>query len=192
MAQLTESKWEKSLTFTPLTKMTSLKDENQRWALWLIALGCDEQSAKAYLRSLSCSNQSICNITQLIAWSEAMDEIASEQDWKLAVLRLGKTPTVSWITMVNKSGLAVEKAYRDEIIANAIRWMEQMPVYEVKELAINGHDLLSALPLKGPAIRTVLQKLLEQVALGKLENKKADLIAYATRWFTKGGRELES
>lgn len=79
MAQLTESKWEKSLTFTPLTKMTSLKDENQRWALWLIALGCDEQSAKAYLRSLSCSNQSICNITQLIAWSEAMDEIASEQ-----------------------------------------------------------------------------------------------------------------
>lgn len=178
-AGLTEANWKGSLQYVPLANVTKIRDPIQRWALWLIALDCNEKTGKQFLRDLTCSGKWIRQISRLLAWKEAMKLIQGEQDWKLAVLQFNAASAASWITLMEQCGIGAEENYNTEVMQHAYTWLEEMPVKEVKELAITGHDLLPLPGVQGPLIRHVLQVLLQEVALGRVNNEKEALLNYA-------------
>ena len=49
----------------------------------------------------------------------------------------------------------------------------------VSQLAVNGRDLMAAGIPAGPALRRVLEALLEEVITGRLPNEKTELLAFA-------------
>jgi tRNA nucleotidyltransferase (CCA-adding enzyme) len=56
-------------------------------------------------------------------------------------------------------------------------WWQEMPVKRLKELQINGRDLLKVLQKPaGPWLKEKLNELLQQVALGRLPNEREDLL----------------
>ena len=57
--------------------------------------------------------------------------------------------------------------------------LAEQACFSLKDLAVNGHDLL-ALGLKGPAIGSALQTLLEAVMDGKVDNEKSALLQSLT------------
>ncbi len=56
-----------------------------------------------------------------------------------------------------------------------------MKVFGMRDLAVDGHDLMAAGVEAGPAVGKALRACLQAVVDGELENERAALIAYATR-----------
>ena len=69
--------------------------------------------------------------------------------------------------------IASDEAYLNQVDT----WMDEGVCLSIKDLAINGRDLLE-LGLKGPAIQEGLVSLLEAVLAERIRNEKASLIAY--------------
>ena len=77
-------------------------------------------------------------------------------------------------------------AARDAAIAHVDEWaalirqiLAQKPCLVVKDLAVDGKDLLQLGMAPGPQVGRLLNGMLEQVAEGTLENDRAALLAYA-------------
>ena len=68
----------------------------------------------------------------------------------------------------------------DQIDALLQEILEENSCLTIRDLAVNGHDLL-ALGLEGPAIGNCLQQLLDQVIDEKISNERAALLAAAKR-----------
>ncbi len=66
-------------------------------------------------------------------------------------------------------------AHLEQAAEEARALLAQRPCLTLKELAVNGRDALAA-GLEGPAIGRALHSLLEQVAEGKLPNRREDLL----------------
>ncbi|WP_254634498.1 CCA tRNA nucleotidyltransferase [Paenibacillus sp. GbtcB18] len=70
----------------------------------------------------------------------------------------------------------------DVYLENGEPWIRMMPVYSVKDLAVGGSDLMAQSGKKaGPWIGETLNRLLERVALGQLENTLEILMTEASR-----------
>ncbi|MGE6229420.1 CCA tRNA nucleotidyltransferase [Paenibacillus chitinolyticus] len=70
----------------------------------------------------------------------------------------------------------------DVYLENGEPWIRMMPVYSVKDLAVGGSDLMVQSGQKaGPWIGETLNRLLERVALGQLENTLEILMTEAFR-----------
>ncbi|MVP00008.1 CCA tRNA nucleotidyltransferase [Paenibacillus lutrae] len=67
-----------------------------------------------------------------------------------------------------------------EYLLNGERWIADMPVYGVKDLAVGGSELMEAAGRKaGPWLGEVLNSLTERVALGELNNNREALLKAA-------------
>ncbi|MFD7524009.1 CCA tRNA nucleotidyltransferase [Paenibacillus chitinolyticus] len=70
----------------------------------------------------------------------------------------------------------------DVYLENGETWIRVMPIYSVKDLAVGGSDLMAQSGQKaGPWIGETLNRLLERVALGQLENTLEILMTEAFR-----------
>lgn len=72
-------------------------------------------------------------------------------------------------------------AHLEQAAAEARALLAHRPCLTLKELAVNGRDALAA-GLEGPAIGRALHGLLEQVAEGKLPNRREDLLPLLKQW----------
>lgn len=72
-----------------------------------------------------------------------------------------------------------EKARLDRVLALAEQAARDGACQTLRDLAINGHDLLAAGFAKGPAIGLVLGALLKKVVRGRLPNERGALLAAA-------------
>ncbi len=70
------------------------------------------------------------------------------------------------------------KAAFDDIRAAAEKILEEKECFSLKDLAVNGGDLIAAGFAPGPEMGKTLNKLLEAVMDGKAENEKEELIKY--------------
>ena len=68
-----------------------------------------------------------------------------------------------------------------ERMAALDRLLAEQPCFTLKDLALNGNDMM-ALGLKGPAVGQALQQLLEAVMDGRVTNEKADLNEFVTNF----------
>lgn len=66
--------------------------------------------------------------------------------------------------------------YYDELTAAAEKILKEEQCFSLRDLAVNGDDLLAAGITPGPEVGRLLNELLEMVIDGRLENTKADLM----------------
>ncbi len=98
--------------------------------------------------------------------------------------RLGEETFLQLIEVHRADTLALAPAYRDrvrtldETAALARSILAETPCLTLRDLAVDGHDLM-ALGLRGPALGRALNALLDRVLEGTLENRRETLLAAA-------------
>ncbi len=70
----------------------------------------------------------------------------------------------------------------DDELAHAAKWLNEHPVRTLKDLAIQGSDLIRDLSLQGPIIGMALEHLFDLVANGQLPNTYDALLKEANEW----------
>ena len=141
------------------------------------------EMADEMLRRLKCDNDTRETITLLVGWHDKNID-RTESGVCRALRRLGEE-NLRRLLMVKRAdnmGQAEEFRWvqteidRAEEILKKI--MEQEACFSLKQLAVNGRDLLQ-LGFSGPAVGRTLNRLLDEVVEGRLNNEKAELCAFA-------------
>ena len=145
--------------------------------------------AESRLSELRCDNKTKEAVIRLIRAHDSPIE-ESERIIKRRLASMGKELFFDLITLkrADTAGLAPEYAVRnahfDRLEAIANEMLEKDTCFSLKHLAVNGRDMLT-LGLKGKEIGTMLDRLLEEVIDGKVENDKQKLTDLAVTLLNK-------
>ena len=83
--------------------------------------------------------------------------------------------------MAQNPELAIRQEYLDQVVAVAEDIIAESQCFSLKDLAVNGRDLIEAGHRPGKELGHVLDQLLEQVLEDKLPNDKAKLLEFAQK-----------
>jgi tRNA nucleotidyltransferase (CCA-adding enzyme) len=156
---------------------------HQKWALLFFLLRADSQAAKAAMQALVFSKKTMEGVTAILQFHEYLsDESVSqhaEMRWKLGAVRFGKPVLLDWLAFSHAVPPGDSLPYR-EYTCRGNRWLEEIPLDHLSELAVSGADLVSGLQRPaGPWVGETLRMLYEKVALGELANEKDILLQAA-------------
>ena len=71
-------------------------------------------------------------------------------------------------------------SWRNELFKKRLEEVQKQP-FQIKDLKINGNDVMKLLKIKpGPQVGSILKKLFEKVSEGKIKNEKQDLLDQIT------------
>ena len=110
--------------------------------------------------------------------------------------RLGEEDFFALLALQRADSLALAPAYRgrvealDGIEAQARKLLQEAPCLALRDLAVNGRDLM-ALGLEGRAIGAALDRLLAAVLAGSLSNERAALLQNLTDFDAKNPDKKE-
>lgn len=141
-----------------------------------------ENKAKDILKRLKYDNETTEKVLKLIKYHDLVIENNEVQIKKL-LSKLGEEQFFRLLEIKKADTLAQSKdlAYRlnivDEISATANRVLEEAQCFSLKDLAVNGNDIM-ALGYKGKRVGEILNLLLENVIANNLPNSKEKLIEY--------------
>ena len=141
-----------------------------------------ENKAKDILKRLKYDNETTENVLKLIKYHDLVIENNEVQIKKL-LSKLGEEQFFRLLEIKKADTLAQSKdlAYRliivDEISATANRVLEEAQCFSLKDLAVNGNDIMT-LGYKGKRVGEILNLLLENVIANNLPNSKEKLIEY--------------
>ncbi|MBR7928003.1 CCA tRNA nucleotidyltransferase [Aerococcaceae bacterium zg-ZUI334] len=140
-----------------------LQDERLAWFLFTRGLGLDEKALQTFLRKWTHSNQFIQEVT----WLHQLYTILLER------------PLTNWevyyypIELIELLEVFL-KQQSQPIMSNARTLYDALPVYDKKEIVVNGKDLLTLLGLeKGNAqVGQLLHQIERAVVMNELANEK--------------------
>ena len=138
------------------------------------------QLADELLRRLRCDNETREMVVRLVDWHDRPIAL-TEQGVARALRRLGERDLRRLIQVKRADNLAQAPAYwtRQQELDLGEQLLEQVlaqnACFSLKQLAVNGRDLL-ALGLRGPAIGETLEALLNRVVDGELPNDREALL----------------
>ena len=141
-----------------------------------------ENKAKDILKRLKYDNETTEKVLKLIKYHDLVIENNEVQIKKL-LSKLGEEQFFRLLEIKKADTLAQSKdlAYRliivDEISATANRVLEEAQCFSLKDLAVNGNDIMT-LGYKGKRVGEILNLLLENVIANNLPNSKEKLIEY--------------
>ena len=141
--------------------------------------------AEGALRRLKCDKDTLDRVLYLV---EKHDTWLPDTERNMRRLLLHEDPAAlrDLLIVERCDALAHAPAAREAAVANVDKWsallervLAQKPCLSVKDLAVDGKDLLQLGMAPGPQVGRLLNGMLEQVAEGTLENDRAALLAYA-------------
>ena len=146
------------------------------------AVSCE--LAEGMLRRLKFPNAFRERVVRLIRWHDR-DIPRTDRGVGRALRLLGEEELRLLLALKRADNLAQAPAYRDrqaeidkgEAILD--RLLAEEACFSLRQLAVNGHDLL-ALGLRGVAVGRTLETLLNKVADGELPNERAALLKFVT------------
>ena len=139
--------------------------------------------ADQMLRRLKCSTEFRETVVRLVDWHDRMVQ-PTEKGVKKALRRLGEADLRRLIAVkrADNLGQAPEFRSRQQELDLGESILEQLlaegACFSLKQLAVNGHDLMR-LVITGPAIGRTLERLLDAVVNGDLPNERAALLTAA-------------
>ncbi|MCI3920318.1 CCA tRNA nucleotidyltransferase [Paenibacillus sp. TRM 82003] len=180
----------------PLESIGTLPDGTSRWGLWFVRMELTPEEAALNCKALRTPNAFAADIDRLlrlhgaVAGFEATIE-AARKAWVTAVLRYGVEASQRWLTMAPALPASALAASGTHAAAHGGRWLAEMPVAGLAELAVGGKDLLAAAGARkgGPWVSALLDRLLRAAALGELPNEREPLLAKAAAWLEAEGRD---
>ncbi len=139
--------------------------------------------ADTMLRRLRCDNATRETVVRLVDWHDRNIPL-TEKGVGRALRRLGETDLRRLILVKRADNLAQAPEYwtrqreldQGEAILNEI--LEKNACFSLKQLAVNGRDMLT-LGFSGPAIGQTLETLLNAVMEGNVPNEREALLAFA-------------
>lgn len=176
-----------------LTEWLSMIEEtNVRFSLLFLLLDSNSEEALTAMRTLTFSNQRFTEISDILSFHEwYLSEIESPSKranlaliLKLGTLKYGIMISRQWLQMITKvNELMIERfPYRAEwlqLVSHGEQWLLELPVVQLNDLKITGSDLIKMGCIPGPRIGQVLNIILEEAALGLIDNDKKQLMLRA-------------
>ncbi len=141
--------------------------------------------AEGALRRLKCDKDTLDRVLYLV---EKHDTWLPDTERNMRRLLLHEDPNAlrDLLIVERCDALAHAPAAREAAVANVDKWsallervLAQKPCLSVKDLAVDGKDLLQLGMAPGPKMGRLLKEMLEQVAEGTLENDRVALLSYA-------------
>ena len=182
-----------------------MSDVRARWASWFLQLELTADDAKSVCRFLTHPNKKTEQITDIIRFSQRLLEqlqmTRTEHEcavmWKRLTLHYGTEIADLYLAVLanelhnmnHSPAQSIIDQQKTMIWHHAQQWMAQMPITHVRQLAINGHQLLKYSGRKhGPWIRQTIDYLLDQVALARINNDQHTLITAAQQLWEEDER----
>jgi len=150
-----------------------------------------EKIAGSVLNRLRYDNDTIKTVTQLIHYhdSEILPENKYVKRWlnKIGEERLRQLVVINWADNMAKTDIHVyndiEKLTKIPPLIDEI--IEQEQCFSLKDLAVNGRDLIDENIAQGAKIGEILNKLVDMVIDGELPNNKFVLLEFAHNYVNK-------
>lgn len=138
--------------------------------------------AETIMRRLKYSNKDINKVITLIE-NHMIQIEANEKQLKRLIQKIGIEDLMNLLDLQEADQLSKNK---DNVkffkIRNLIKKIQDEDnVFSIKDLDINGHDLINVGLIEGPIINKILNQLLEEVVEGNIKNQKELLIDYAIK-----------
>jgi len=171
-----------------LTVLAVPEGVGTRWALLAVLLGWTEQEAESFARALRFSRERIDEVTTLVGQArQACPGEGATRHWQQLLLAHGLLRCLALADLCVAREAAGRPNALEQERAAAARLRERvraiyatMPVHSLKDLAVDGRDLLEAIGRPpGPWVGRLLRELLTRVACGELPNDKERLLEYA-------------
>lgn len=157
-----------------------ITDPEARWAYLYAVMETEADKLPAVLRKLTFAKRKANRIHQLLRLHERVvsEELATRMnrsdDWKMMSLTYGVDTACQWVSMARQTCLLPEAQ-----LADMEKWIAEMPVRALADLAVDGTILQQAGISSGPRLGRLLRHLFTQVALGKLDNTEEALLREA-------------
>ncbi|MFS0722616.1 CCA tRNA nucleotidyltransferase [Paenibacillus sp. 1P07SE] len=179
------------------TGLGQVAGTDARWAALCILCGLAGEASVQMLRTLRFAakradsvGQAVdfhCKIMQASAEMAEQTRDAAREAWIRAVLAAGRETAAMWLAVLQ--GDMLDNVAADELLApysSLSQWLTELQPATLQQLALGGHELQRLLNRSpGPWIRTLLQQLLVDAALGKVDNTKEALAERAAMLYTK-------
>lgn len=165
-------------------------DELVRWVLFIFGMDLTPEQAGSILRKLTFARhrwESVAGVLSFDRWlrdNEPNGSAALQRAFKLAAVRFGTLAAERWLAAAVAAADSGSEKFRsmDEVMREGGGWLDEMPVIELKQLALTGSDLAQSLGRPaGPWIGSLMRKLFELAALGELKNEKPALLEAAAQ-----------
>jgi tRNA nucleotidyltransferase (CCA-adding enzyme) len=192
---------DKCLNSEKLTKMRQYNDPDVRWACLFILLRLQSRQAEYALRQLTFSIKRINTIVRLLEvgeWleqrlSSRLDEKVQARDeavksiWIEAALAFGKPVLEAWLSLLPDAAeyYKISAPNYEAVLSHGNRWLNQIPVVKLQQLAISGDDIKKSGVAEGPKIGQLLNLLLRDAANGRVANSKEELMQLAAAYAKK-------
>ena len=140
------------------------------------------EMAENILRRLKYDNVTITDVCQLVKYHDHQIE-NSDKIIKRMLRRLGEKGFFDILDLkrADNLGQSEEFRYRQDILQelenSARRILDEKACFSIKDMAINGSDLIKLGMVQGPEIGEVLEMLLDRVISGEIKNDRQELIA---------------
>ena len=141
--------------------------------------------ADEMLRRLRCSNEFRDTVVRLVEWHDRMIPV-NEKGVRKALRRLGETDLRRLIAVKRADNLGQAPEFwgrqqeLDEGEAIMEKLLEEQACFSLKQMAVNGHDILR-LGVTGPQIGQTLDALLDEIVNGTLPNEREALLEAARK-----------
>lgn len=140
------------------------------------------EMAENILRRLKYDNVTITDVCQLVKYHDHQIE-NNDKIIKRMLRRLGEKGFFDILDLkrADNLGQSEEFRYRQDILQelenSARRILDEKACFSIKDMAINGSDLIKLGMVQGPEIGEVLEMLLDRVISGEIKNDRQELIA---------------
>jgi len=177
-----------ALLFHDIGKPLCYTEDEKRTGHFYGHPAISEQITRGRMRALRFSNREIDAVSQLVKHHN--DEVQLSTAYARRLLnRIGGFEQARRLIDVMKADVAAQdhalyhqrtdKLFSFGLILRKIE--ADRLAFHIRDLAIDGHDLMGVGYEAGPGIGKMLKQLLDEVIAGDLPNTKAALIAYAAR-----------
>ncbi len=173
--------------------LSRIEGTSARFALLFLLLATSPEQALLSMRVLTFANQRFTETSNILSFHEwYLNEMESDAKrsnlaliLKLATLKFGIEISRQWLQLITKVNELLIKLFHyptqwKQLASFGEEWLSELPVAHLHELHINGADLIKLGCHPGPRIGQLLSVLLEEAALGVLENDKNQLITRAS------------
>ena len=149
-----------------------------------------EEMARIILRRLKFDNETVRRVTDLVKYHDLQIELTTKAV-KRALNKLGEETFRDLLLLKRADNLAQHPYFADrqqyydkleEILAQII---EENQCFSLRDLAINGNDLIAAGITDGRTIGRILENALAEVIDGNLPNEKENLLRWAKDCLSK-------
>jgi tRNA nucleotidyltransferase (CCA-adding enzyme) len=157
-----------------------------RWVVLMLHGRIQPHGASETLKLLSVGSRTAQEITTIMEFHDWLTKQLSELDdqderiWKQGVLKYGKAAVLAWHNIALQfPSIIVLSVPIEDWIARGQASVNAMPATTLRDLQINGNDLLHIGIKPGKHMGQTLQLLLQETASGHIANKKEPLLARA-------------